>query len=406
MLGDAQSALLEQLRFKDIYMRFPPGPDPFKAGPPVVCYKPKPKMGEPAPKGVHPIPTEFRSASDELVALTLKSFAEKNKANFSFRATNNLRIRAVSYSDQLGQWRTALRSIDKDVHNIDELNIRESVLATLKRWVTKKAGIYIFGATGEGKSTTCTSLINYFLSHHGGYLYAAENPVEFEFSPNNYDNAEICQREIDTDEQWQPVMEDALRSNPDCLYASEFRNAACIKMLIRGSTSGHLTISTGHAFSVQDGLMFMAQATTQNADVTARIQLAQGLVGAAHQTLVNGRPHITLLENTPAVSSLLREGQYHLLENELQTQKTALARSEGEDPTYGSKTVVAVPPNYSKQMTSQESRPDSDHDEAGDAGDGSEREAVRRSNGGRRVKRRIPPPPPTFVDKIRAWFSF
>ncbi|GCD53983.1 ATPase, T2SS/T4P/T4SS family [Acetobacter pasteurianus] len=383
---------LEDLRFQDIYMKFPPG-NPFEVGPPVIRYKPKPKLGEPDVAGVFPIPDQYIAAMETLTGQVLQAYRGRNKKNFAFQATPNLRIRTVTYFDEQGRWRTALRSLDRNVHKLNELNISPEVLILLRRWMNRKGGVFVFGATGHGKSTTCTSMIDDFLSDHGGYMYSAEDPMEFEFDADNYKSAEVCQREIDDDDGWEPAMKDALRSRPDVVYASEFRNAPCVKMLLRASTSGHLTISTGHASSVDDGLMFMGQSASELIGNMAWVQLSQGLVGAIHQTLINGRPHIVCLENTEAVASIIRENKFHLLSSEIEQQQNQLeimARDGGRSTSsYAERnTTVSIPRDMQKPARKQNSS-----------------DTKKIPAKAKTVKRR-PKPPPTTWEKLRGLLPF
>jgi twitching motility protein PilT len=118
----------------------------------------------------------------------------------------------------------------------------------------------------------------------------------------------------------------ALREDPDIILIGEMRDLETVAIAIETAETGHLVFGTLHtntAISTVDRLIDQFPADQQE---QVRVMLAESLKGVVAQTLVKkkGGGRIAaqeILIVDKAVSSLIREGNTHMVQNHMQTQK-------------------------------------------------------------------------------------
>jgi twitching motility protein PilU len=101
------------------------------------------------------------------------------------------------------------------------------------------------GATGSGKSTSLTSMIDHRNEHASGHILTLEDPLEFLFKNKK---SIVNQREIGTDTKaYQIALKNALRQAPDVIFIGEIRDKDTMSQAIAYAQSGHLCLATLHA---------------------------------------------------------------------------------------------------------------------------------------------------------------
>ena len=101
------------------------------------------------------------------------------------------------------------------------------------------------GATGSGKTTTLTSMLDYRNENRSGHILTLEDPVEFLFKNKK---SIVNQREIGTDTKaFHVALKNALRQAPDVIFIGEIRDKEIMSQAIAYAQSGHLCIATLHA---------------------------------------------------------------------------------------------------------------------------------------------------------------
>ena len=116
----------------------------------------------------------------------------------------------------------------------------------LKDVIMEKRGLILMvGATGSGKSTTLTSMIDHRNEHASGHILTLEDPLEFLFKNKK---SIVNQREVGTDTKaYQIALKNALRQAPDVIFIGEIRDKDTMSQAIAYAHSGHLCLATLHA---------------------------------------------------------------------------------------------------------------------------------------------------------------
>ena len=134
------------------------------------------------------------------------------------------------------------RYIPTDIPKFDTLGLP----ASLKDVIMEKRGLVLMvGATGSGKSTTLTSMLDHRNEHITGHILTLEDPLEFLFKNKK---SIVNQREVGSDTKaFQIALKNALRQAPDVIFIGEIRDKETMGMAIAYAQSGHLCLATLHA---------------------------------------------------------------------------------------------------------------------------------------------------------------
>ena len=148
-------------------------------------------------------------------------------------------IRVSSQKNVYGE-KFVLRLLKKnsDIKNIFELGFPGDEL-TLKRSINKKNSMTIMAApTGEGKTTTLYSIIDY-LNRPEINIVTIEDPVEIRIDGLN-------QIEIDAKTTFSDSLRTVLRQDPDIILVGEVRDKETAEIAVQAGQTGHYVLSTIH----------------------------------------------------------------------------------------------------------------------------------------------------------------
>jgi hypothetical protein len=119
---------------------------------------------------------------------------------------------------------------------------------------------------------------------------------------------------------------DVLRQAPDVIVVGEMRAPETIQLSLDAAESGHLVIATMHAGTHEEAVNRMCSLSTL-AGEHIRLQLAQSLAGIVNQHLLymprlkHSVPLLSILRNTRAIATLIRENKLSQLDSTLETCK-------------------------------------------------------------------------------------
>jgi twitching motility protein PilU len=109
----------------------------------------------------------------------------------------------------------------------------------------KRGLILMVGATGSGKTTTLTSMLDFRNENRSGHILTLEDPVEYLFKNKK---SIVNQREVGTDTKaFHIALKNAMRQAPDVIFIGEIRDKDIMSQAIAYAQSGHLCIATLHA---------------------------------------------------------------------------------------------------------------------------------------------------------------
>jgi len=199
----------------------------------------------------------------------------------------------------------SIRQLKTDIPSIEDLHLPSFI----KDFAYMKNGLIIVsGPPGAGKSTTCASLLK-VASERGVHIITIEDPVEY-LIPHH--KGIVDQREVGTDVQsFEDGMIAVTRENPDIVFIGEIRDAESAKTALSLAVTGHLVITTIHAFpatvAVDRILSFLADKEWN------RKLFAMNFVAVIAQMLIptnNGMyPIYEILEHSTPVQNCIIEGR-------------------------------------------------------------------------------------------------
>jgi len=243
-----------------------------------------------------------------------EDFAVKNDG-ISYRAYKMSTIDGSIYK---------LRKIPNYIFDIEKLGINSEVTKYLANPDFLTSGlILICGGHGQGKSTTCASIVSDRLKRYGGVCIAVEDPPEFPLNGKNGDGH--CYQVPVEHNGFAHAIRGAMRSYPvesmGILMIGEIRDAETAAEALRACLNGRLVVATIHSNSVIDALMRIESlAAMQMGTQEARAKLASGFRGCVFQKLIIPRLRIDTLFSTQTTYALIKDGKYEQLTTEKQRQ--------------------------------------------------------------------------------------
>ena len=210
----------------------------------------------------------------------LKELEERRQVDLTFLIPELGRFRANVFY-QRSQVSAVIRMIPFAVPSMIELGLP----VVLKDLCQRSRGLLLVaGATGSGKSTTASALIQHINQTRHVHVISIEDPIEFVYRDIK---ASITQREVGADAlSFADAIHAALRQDPDILVIGEIRDRETIQAAITAAETGHLVISTIHTSDAKgtiDRILDVFPAEQQN---QIRIQLAASLIGVVSQSLL------------------------------------------------------------------------------------------------------------------------
>jgi twitching motility protein PilT len=249
-----------------------------------------------------------------------EEFARICDTDFSYEVPGLARFRVNVFRNRMGVG-AVLRQIPDKILSADDLGIPPAIR---KLCELHKGLVVVTGPTGSGKSTTLAAMVDLINESRSEHILTIEDPIEF---VHQQKRCLVNQREVHKHTQsFSRALRAALREDPDIILIGEMRDLETVEIAIETAETGHLVFGTLHtntAISTVDRLIDQFPAEQQE---QVRVMLAESLKGVVAQTLVKkkggGRvaaQEILIVDK--AVSSLIREGNTHMVQNHMQTQK-------------------------------------------------------------------------------------
>jgi twitching motility protein PilT len=236
------------------------------------------------------VPLEHPPLTAELVVTLLQSLAnvagvepvrwQGKQVDYSCDVPDLGRFRVHAYR-QNGHWAGVLRYVRRSIPDLAALRLP----AVIKRIAQLDRGLVVVtGATGNGKSTTIASLLEYMNQKLPKHIVTLEDPIEYVFADNV---ASFSQREIGRDvDSMQQGLEGALREDPDVLFVGETRTLTEFEVALHAAESGRLVITTFHSTDVERAIARMISMFPNDRQDQARNRLADTLSAVISQKLI------------------------------------------------------------------------------------------------------------------------
>jgi twitching motility protein PilU len=224
----------------------------------------------------------------------------------------------ISALRQKGSPAVVVRYIPSTIPTIDSLGVPEA----LKEVVMQKRGLILMvGATGSGKSTSLSAMLDYRNGLKSGHILTLEDPVEFIFTNKK---SIVNQREVGTDTKtFEVALKNALRQAPDCILIGEIRDKQTMAAALAYSQSGHLCLATLHANNSYHAMNRIINFYPLENRPSLLLDLAAALQSIISQRLVRTKSGarvaaVEVLLNTRHISELIEKGEINEIKEALE----------------------------------------------------------------------------------------
>ncbi|MBV9362211.1 MAG: PilT/PilU family type 4a pilus ATPase [Betaproteobacteria bacterium] len=247
----------------------------------------------------------------------IKEYEEEMELNTAY-ALENVGAFRISAFRQKGSPAVVVRFIPGTIPTIDSLGVPE----VLKEIIMQKRGLILMvGATGSGKSTSLSSMLDYRNERKSGHILTLEDPVEFIFQNKK---SIVNQREVGTDTKaFDVALKNALRQAPDVILIGEIRDKQTMAMGLAYAQSGHLAVATLHANNSYHAMNRVINFYPLENRPSLLLDLSAALQSIISQRLVRTKDGkrvaaVEVLLNTRHVAELIEKGEINEIKDALE----------------------------------------------------------------------------------------
>ncbi len=199
----------------------------------------------------HPTVKNLTRFQTEQIALTiighsrhlLRDLIVRGACDCSYALGERARFR-VNIFKQRGNYAIIMRKAQSDMPSITSLGL-SPIFRDMAR--EKNGLILVTGATGSGKTTTLTAILNEINETQPVHVVTLEDPIEF---LHQHKRATFNQRELGADFDTFPNgLRSALRQAPKVILVGEMRDRATVEIAMTAAETGHLVLSTIHTIN-------------------------------------------------------------------------------------------------------------------------------------------------------------
>ena len=250
-----------------------------------------------------------------------KKLMQDKQLDFAYEISELGRFRgsAMVHNNGLS---AVFRIIPPKIKTLEELGLPEVVTKVLDN---HQGLILVTGATGEGKSTTLASMVDYINTNRAHHVLTIEDPIEL-IHPKK--RGVVNQRQLSRDTlSYENALRAALREDPDVIVIGEMRSLDTISMAISAAETGHLVIGTMSTFSAPKTIDRIIDAYPPNEQNQIRAMLGESFRAVITQRLIPGADEKSMalateiLVGTLPMSKLIRDGKTFQIPSMMQTGK-------------------------------------------------------------------------------------
>lgn len=219
------------------------------------------------------------------------------------------------------------RYIPMEIPRFDTLNLPE----VLKEVIMEKRGLVLMvGATGSGKTTTLTSMLDYRNEIRSGHILTIEDPIEYLFRNKK---SIVNQREIGTDTKaFHVALKNALRQAPDVILIGEIRDKETMSQAVAYAQSGHLCLATLHANNSYHALSRIISFYPVENRPSLLADLSVALKAVVSQRLIKKPdggliPAVEVMLNSRHIAELIKSGDMVGMQESMEQSMTAGAQT-------------------------------------------------------------------------------
>lgn len=283
-----------------------------------------------------PISVSSNAELKNIIDGLIDQVSQIDKEKSDFRATvGEVRFRGAKIPSIEGDF-FIFRKMPSEVWPLDQCGLPVVARKMILDPRLNKGGlIVISGMPGNGKSTTCASIVAERLRMHGGVCNTIEDPAEMPLQGFHGDGFCI-QREVERGNSAYEAVVDTLRAYPakqnTMMLIGEVRDASTAALALQSAVDGRLVIFTTHAGSVIETVrrvINLASGPGGMAFDQAKELFAAAFRLVIHQKLIDGRLRVNLMADSHSAASTIRQAEnLDLLKNSLAEQLTKFKKGE------------------------------------------------------------------------------
>ncbi len=280
--------------------------------------------GQIIPQGEEAVTAEF--LQDYLMQILpekqKQQLQENRQTDFIMKSASGVRLRGNAFFQEDGL-SVVLRIIAQEIRQLDTLGFPEFVIEKIK--ALRNGFVLIVGATGEGKSTTLASILQYLVTDKPQHVITIEDPIEYILPAGQ---SVIQQREVGRDVvDFRSGIRAALREDPDILMVGEMRDYETISAALTMAETGHTVFSTLHTSDCPQTISRIIDVFPPEQQEQVRSQLATALKMIVAQRLVptiDGKLVLAyeVLTNNYAIQNYIRQNKIFQIPSALQTDSS------------------------------------------------------------------------------------
>ena len=238
----------------------------------------------------------------------IKEYEQEMELNTAF-ALEGVGAFRISAFRQKGTPAVVVRFIPGSIPALASLGLPK----VLEEVIMQKRGLILMvGATGSGKSTSLSAMLDFRNERKSGHILTLEDPVEFIFQNKK---SIVNQREVGTDTKaFETALKNALRQAPDCILIGEIRDKQTMAMALAYAQSGHLCLATLHANNSYHAMNRIINFYPLENRPALLLDLGAALSAVISQRLVRTKTGarvaaVEVLLNTRHISELIEKGE-------------------------------------------------------------------------------------------------
>lgn len=217
----------------------------------------------------------------------------------------------------------AFRVLEDTVLSFESLGLPDALreIADLKNGL-----VLVTGATGSGKTTTLSAIVDLINKNRKLHVITLEDPIEHVFKS---EKSLVSQREIVTSTtSFADALRAALREDPDVVVVGELRDPQTVSVALTAAETGHLVLGTLHTNSACSTVVRVIDQFPAQRRAHVRTMISSVLRAVICQELIPSVDGETMhlaaevLMVTPAVANLIRENREWQIPNVMQMNRS------------------------------------------------------------------------------------
>ncbi len=209
----------------------------------------------------------------------LRELVVNGACDCSYSVANQARFR-VNIFRQRGNIAIVMRKMQDEMPTLASLGL-QPIFSEMCR--EKNGLILVTGATGSGKTTTLSAMLDEINDHQPVHIVTLEDPVEF---IHTHKRATFNQRELGGDfHDFPSGLRSALRQAPKVILVGEMRDRATVEIALTAAETGHLVLSTVHTINAGQSINRILGLFDRSEEQQLRLRLSETLRWIVSQRL-------------------------------------------------------------------------------------------------------------------------